>query len=310
MTKIALPALVLIIFGLFFFSVTSPPDEAPDIAAAPSAEPIQQRADTAEVKQEREQPPAKAVEAIRAEPKQVPDDAKANGDKIAQAVAPRPDPQESKPSSDKPEQPLADQINALRAEQVQLQKDAREASDKAAQALRQEAAASQARLADQIGDTLKANGARIEALAQRVDALKQDIDGVKKGLEEDRQNASNISPGLALVMALAALVLGPLVARQFTANQLAAARKDEAAAAAQRAAAAKAAAAKTSAPKTSAATTPPAGTGEADPPLAPPTAAEPPREAVLHHEAPKLGEESSPPRDEARQQAAPDSEKV
>ena len=50
MTKIALPALVLIIFGLFFFSVTSPPDEAADIAAAPSAEPIQQRADTAEVR--------------------------------------------------------------------------------------------------------------------------------------------------------------------------------------------------------------------------------------------------------------------
>ena len=248
MTKIALLALVLIIFRLFFFSVTSAPDEAPDIAAAPSAEPIQQRADTAEVKQEREHPPAKAVEAIRAELKHLPDYAKANGDKIAQAVTPRPDSQVSKPSSDKPEQPFSYQINALRANQVQLQKYASEASDKAAQALRQDAAASQARLAYQICDTLKANGARIEALAQRVDALKQDIDGVKKGLEEDWQNASYISPGLALVMALAALVLGPLVSRQFTANHLAAASKDEAAAAAQCDVAVNAVAANTSAP--------------------------------------------------------------
>lgn len=47
----------------------------------------------------------------------------------------------------------------------------------------------------QVGDTLKANTARSEALAQRVDAMKKDIDDVKNSLDEDRQNISKISPG-------------------------------------------------------------------------------------------------------------------
>jgi len=44
---------------------------------------------------------------------------------------------------------------------------------------------------------------------------------VKKNLDEERQNASSISPSIALFAALAALILGPFVAYQFTSNQLA-----------------------------------------------------------------------------------------
>ena len=77
----------------------------------------------------------------------------------------------------------------------------------------------------QVGDTLKANSTSSEALAQRVDALNKDIDDVKRKFEEVRQNDSTVSPGVALIAALAALVLGPFVAYKFTENQLSAVRQ-------------------------------------------------------------------------------------
>jgi hypothetical protein len=297
-TKLALPALVILIFGLFYYSVTSPSPDMPLDLAAPVAEPAQPRAAAEAAGPVRDPQLASTIEGIRAELKRLSDDTKANSDRIAQAVTPRADPQDVRPGSDRPDQNLLDQIAALRSDQAKLLNDARETGDRAAQALRQEFAAFQARLVDRVGDTLKADAARSEALAQRVEAMNKDIDEVKKSLEEDRQNVSNISPGLALVVALAALVLGPFVARQFTANQLAAARRQDAAEA--RVAAQPVA-------------RPAASTAEAGPPLAPPSAAEPPQEAFLHHEEapPTSGEEASPHRDaDANQKAAPDSEKV
>jgi hypothetical protein len=286
-TKFALPSLILLIFALFSYSVTSQSPDAPDLAG-PRAELTQNLADAEKTEPDREQQFAKTIDSIRAELKQLSDDVKANSDKIAQTVTVRSDPQDSKSSSDKTVQSVLDQIDALRSDQVKVLHDVKETGDKAAQALRQEVAASEEKLVAQVGDTLKANTARSEALAQRVDAIKKDIDDVKKNLDEDRQNISNISPGLALVVALAALVLGPFVARQFTANQLAAAKKQ---AAAEAAAAAQPQAAMAAEP---------------EPPLAPP---EP--EAFLHHEAPPPGEEASPHHDaNAHQQAVPDPEKV
>ena len=178
---------------------------------------------------------AKLIDSLNAELKRLSDDTKANSDKIAQTAALRSDLQDSKSSSDKTAQTMVEQIDALRSDQVKVLQDAKESNDKAAQ-LWQELAASQTKLVAQVGDTLKASTARSEALAQRVDAMKKDIDDVKKSIDEDRQNAYNISPGLALAAALAALVLCLFVARQLTANQLAAARKQaeaEAAAAAR-----------------------------------------------------------------------------
>jgi hypothetical protein len=55
--------------------------------------------------------------------------------------------------------------------------------------------------------------------------MKKDIEQVKKNFDEVRQNDSSISPGVALIAALAALVLGPLLAYKFTQNQLAAAKQ-------------------------------------------------------------------------------------
>ena len=255
MTKFALPALILLIFALFSFSLTSQSPDAPADLDDTRAELTQKLADAEKAKQDREQEFANTIDSVRAELKRLSDDVKANSDKIAQTVTVRSDLQDSKSSSDKTVQSVLDQIDALRSDQVKFLQDVKETGDKAAQALRQEVAASQAKLVAQVGDTLKANTARSEALAQRVDAMKKDIDDVKKNLDEDRQNISNISPGLALVVALAALVLGPFVARQFTANQLAAAKKQ---AAAEAAAAAQPQAAKTAEP---------------EPPLAPPRAA-------------------------------------
>ena len=136
------------------------------------------------------------------------------------------------------------------------------------------------------------NTARSEALAQRVDAMKKEIDDVRKNIEEDRQNVSNISPGLALVVALAALALGPFLTRQLTLNQLAAARKQ---AEAEAAATQRSQAAKT----------------QAEPPLAPSAAAELPHHDSPQHEAPPLGEDVRPQHEvDPPQKAAPDSEKV
>jgi hypothetical protein len=290
-TKFALPALMLLIFGLFYFSVTSQPPDAPAELAGPRTELPQNIANAEKAEQDRVQELAKTIDSIRAELKRLSDDAKANSDKIAQTAALRSDLQDSKSSSDKTAQSMVDQIDALRSDQAKFLQDAKETHDMAAQALRQEVEASQAKLLAQVGDTLKVNTARSEALTQRVDAMKKDIDDVKKNVDEDRQNISNISPGLALVVALAALVLGPFVARQFTANQIAAAKKQAEAAAAAR--------------------SQPAKTAETDPPLAPSAAAELPRDDILQHEAPPLGEEARPHHDaNTNQKAAPDSEKV
>lgn len=292
MTKFALPALTLLIFGLFYFSVTSQPPDAPAELASPRAELAQNLADADKAEQDRVQELAKTIDSVRAELKRLSEDTKANSDKVAQTAALRSDLQDSKSSSDKTAQSMVDQIDALRSDQEKFLQDAKETSDKAAQALRQEIAASQAKLLAQVGDTLKVNTARSEALTQRVDAMKKDIDDVKKNVDEDRQNISNISPGLALVVALAALVLGPFVARQFTANQIAAAKKQ---------AAAEAAAARSQTAKTA----------ETDPPLAPSAAAELPQEDTLQPEAPPLDEEARPHHDAStNQKAAPDPEKV
>jgi hypothetical protein len=185
---------------------------------------------------------------------------------------------------------VRDQIDSLRSDQATALKNAREASDKSVQALRQEFAASQAKLADQVGETLKVNTTRSEALTQRVDAMKKDIDEVKKSLDEDQQGVFNISPGLALVVALASLVLGPFLARQLTANQLAAFKKQQAADAA------------------AAVRSQPART-EVDTPLAPSSAAEPPEEALPHHEASPPGAEAGSHHD-TDQQTSHDRENV
>jgi len=276
-TKFALPALVLLVFALFYASVTSPPPpDEPEIAAPPAAA-APKSPEVAEAKpapvpvQVREPRPADAVDGVRAELKTLSDDLKrlsdetrANSEKIAQAAALRSDLQASQSSNDKTAQTIADQVDALRSDQARLIQSAREAGDKAAQDLRQEIATSQAGLAAQLGDASKATAARAEALSQRVDAVRKDLDEVKKTFAEDKQNTSNISPGLALVVALAALVLGPLVARQLTANQLAAAKR-QADAEAQSRRAARAA---------------------DDPPLAPSVAADPQQEPLRDHDAP------------------------
>jgi len=194
---------------------------------------------------------------------------------------------------------MLDQIDALRSDQVKFLKDAKETGDKTVQALREEVAASQARLVTQVGDTLKTNTARTEALAQRVDGLKKDLDEVKKNLDDNQQTNSNISPAFALIVALAALVLGPFLAYRFAANQLAGVKEQIAAEAAAR--------------QPGAAHPADAGPApEPESPLVPPAAGEPQQEAVLHHEAPPLGEQEARPHHDADgdQPAAPDPEKV
>lgn len=292
MTKFALPALVLLIFGLFYFSVTSPPPDAPSELADSRAEQTAKVADAEVVMPDGDQQAAKTIDSLRAELKRLSDDVKANNDKIAQAAALRSDLQDSKSNSDKTAQIMADQIEALRSDQAKFLQTAKATNDQAAKALQEEVAASQAKLLAQVGDTLKANTARSEALAQRVEAMKKDIDDVKKSLDEDKQNTSNLSPGLALFVALAALLLGPFVAYQFTANQLAAAKKQ---AAAEAAAAAQLQTAKTA---------------KMEPPLAPLAAAEPPQEDSPRHEAPRLGEEDFYHDADTHEKAAPDSEKA
>jgi hypothetical protein len=294
--KFALPALTFCIVALFSFSVASETNDAPPDLAALRAELTQKLADAEKAMQDREQQLVKTIDSVRTELQQLSDAAKVNNDKIAPTVTLRSDLlkliQDSKSSSDKAAQIMLDQIDALRSDQVKFLKDAKETGDKAAQALRDEIAASRAELVAQVGDTLKADTAHSEALAQRVDAMKKDIEDVKKNFDEDRQNISNISPGVALVAAFVALVLGPFVAYQLTANQLAAARKqaaDEAAAAAQ----------------------PPAETAKVEPTLAPRTAAGQKQEDFLNHETSPPGEEASPHQDaNAHQQAGSDPEKV
>jgi hypothetical protein len=295
-TRLVLPSLILCIV-LFSLPAASQSNDAPPDLPALRAELTQKLAEAEKANQDREQQLLKTIDSVRAGLKKLSDDSKANSDKIAQTIMLRSDLlkliQESKSSSDKAAQIMLDQIDALRSEQVKFLKEAKETGDKSTQALRQEVASSQAKLVAQVDDTLKANTAPSDVLAQRVDALKKDIDEVKKNSDEDRQNVSNISPGFALIAALAALVLGPFLAYKFAANQLAAAQQH---------ATGKAAAS----PQSGA-----AEAAEEEPPLAPAAASEPQQETVFHHEAPLLREEADPHHDaNGHPEAAPDPENV
>ena len=221
MAKFTLPAIIFCILVLFAFSVVSHSDDPPSDIAKLRELPNQQLAEAEKAEQNREQPSTKTADSISAELKRLTDDAAANNEKIA---ALRSDllklMQDAKLSSEKAAQSMLDQVNTLRSEKVQLLKDAKETGDEMAQGLRADVSASQAKLVAQIDDMLKANAARSEALAQRVDAMKNDIDGVKKNLDEERQSRSTISPSIAFFAALAAIILGPFLAYQFTSNQL------------------------------------------------------------------------------------------
>jgi len=308
-TKFAFPALVFLVFALFYTSVTNPPPpDEPELAEPPA--PVTQTVpssqavpatpklpDVAETRPARESRPAEAVDGVRTELKTLSDElkrlseeSKANSDKIAQAATLRSDLQDSKSSNDKTAQTMVEQVDALRSDQTRFMQAAKEANDRTVQELRQEITSSQGRLAAQFGETIKANTARSEALSQRVDAMRKDLDEVKKTFADERQNESNISPGLALVVALAALVLGPFVARQVTANQIAAARKrDEA----ERSAAARSERVTAN-----------------EPPLAPSVAPAPQQEAP-HHQSPlSTGEATEVNEADAGRHAPSDPEKV
>ena len=272
MTKFALPTLFILIFALFYFSVTSRSPDAPPQVVYSGQRP-NQTADFEKSVQDRNDLFAKAIDGIRDELKRLSESVKTNSDNISAIAAP------SSANGDKTAVVVLDQVNTLRSDYDKLVKDAKEGADRTAQALRQEIATSQGKLTSELAEALRNQTARSEALAQRLEAMKAETDAVKKGLDEDRQNASNISPGLALVVALAALVLGPFVARQFTANQLAAAKKqsDNQVAATER-------------PPTVG--PPTVGTDESNEPTASHDAAFPPHEVSLHTEAPKLSEET------------------
>ena len=277
MTKFALPALILCILALFSYTVTSQSNDLPSDSTEQGAQPSQKLAEADKPDQNREQMPAKTVDSVSAELQRLSDDAKANSDKIAETAALRSDllrlVQDVKLNSDKATQSLLDQINALRTDQVKSLKDAKESSDKVAQGLREEVSASQTKLVAQVDEMLKAATARSEAMVQRVDAMKKDIDDVKRSFDEERQSTSTISPSIALFAALAALILGPYLAYQFTSNQLARFEQQASAAAQSRA----------------------SKTAESEPPFAAVAGVEGQQEAVLHHEAPGLGEGATPP---------------
>jgi len=137
----------------------------------------------------------KPGDADRAKPdneQRLSEDAKANREKFAQSIMLRSDVlklvQDAKASNEKTAQIMLDQIDALRSDQVKFVNDTTTKVER-----------------------LKAETAR-------------SVDGVKRDLDELRQSISDIPPGLAVIIALVALVLGPLAARQLTANQLANAR--------------------------------------------------------------------------------------
>ena len=73
MTKFALPALALLIFGLFYFSITSQPPDAPSDIAGPREEVTQQPAVAVVEKAEpdRVQQLAKTVDSVSAELKRL-----------------------------------------------------------------------------------------------------------------------------------------------------------------------------------------------------------------------------------------------
>jgi hypothetical protein len=293
-TKFALPALILCVFGLFWYSITSRSNNLPLEVTEERAEPTQKPANAETAPPDREQSSVNNIETVRTELQRLSENAKANSEKIAQTAALRSDVlkllQDSKSSSERATQMIVDEVNALRADQTNLVKDAKEAGDKAAQSLREEVAASQAKFVAQVGDLLTANTARADALSQRIDAIKNDVDDMKKNFDQDRLNTSNISPGIALFAALAALVFGPFVAYQFAANKIASLKRQENPATAQPSRVVRAEA-------------------EAEPALRRTDETLP--EAYPSHEAPALSEDANPHDDvNAHQSAEPDPEKV
>jgi len=272
-TKFAL--LIVCILALFSYAVTSQSNDSPSELIEQGAQPSQKLAEADKPEQNREQMPAKTVDNVSTESQRSSEDAKANSEKIADTAALRSDLlkmiQDVKVNSEKAAQSMLDQINALRTDQLKSLKDAKETSDKATQALREEVLASQTKLVAQVDEMLKAASASSEATVQRVDAMKKDFDDLKRSFDEERQSTSIISPSVAFFAALAALILGPFVAYQFTSNQLA--RFEQ---------------------QPSAAAQPQANAAEKEPPPVAHAAADAREETVLHHEAPALGEAVTP----------------
>jgi len=286
MSKYVLPALVLCIFALFAYSVTSQSNDASSEQTEPRAEQTQPSVESVKAEQSHEQSPVDTIDSLRRDLQRLSSDVKANSDKIAQIASLRSEVlnliQDSKSNRDETAHITLDQIDALRADVL---KESKETDEKAAQALRDEVSATQAKLAAQISDMLKANTTRSDALVQRADAMKKDIDDLKKNFDEDRENKSNISPGIALFVALIALVLGPYLAYQLTVNQLASIRQQ-------------------------AARAQPQSSPEVERPAAA-QASEPDRQPDFHREAPPLGEEGSPYQaTDGDQRTAPDTERV
>ena len=241
MNKLAWSALILCMLSPLAISAYSQSGDPPPDSAAPRAELAQKVAGDAD-KAIPDQPLSKTIDGMFAELQRLSEESKANRDKIAQTVMLRSDLlkliQDSKAGSEKTSQIMLDQIDALRADQVKFINDAK------AQV-----------------EAMKADSARSTA-------------GLRKELDELKENMPDFPPGLAIIIALAALVLGPLVARQLTANHLAAAAKKRTAAA--------------EAPE---ADTPAADkTADEEIPLAPPVAAEP---TVAHDDEPVAEEPAS-----------------
>ncbi len=289
MYKYAPPVLILCIFALFAYSITSQSNDAPlsEQTEPPRAEQTQPPAEPVRAEQKTEQVSADTIDNVRGELERLSNDVKANSDKITQIASLRSELlnliQDSKSNSDQATHVTLDQMSTLRADVL---KQAKEANDKAAQTLRDEVSATRTKLAAQIDDVLKTNTSRSDALSQRADAMKKDIDDLKRSFDEDRQNISNISPGAALFVAILALLLGPYLAYQLAANKLASVRRQ-------------------------ATVTRPSESTEAERPAAPPAVVTPEHRPDLQHQAPPLGDDGSPhPTTDEDQGTASENEKV
>ncbi|MBR0934153.1 hypothetical protein [Bradyrhizobium jicamae] len=277
MSKIALAFLILGILALFSYTVVSQPDVAPAEPTELRSEPPKTPGDAARP----EQQSVNSAQAEKADLEQLSEDTKANSERLAALKSDLlRQLQDAKSSNDQAVQAAQAQINELRSEQAKLRAESKETNDKAIQGLRGEVAASQTKLVAQVDDALKGPSSRLDGAGQRIDALQKDLDELKKRLDEDRQNTPSVSPGLALIVALAALVLGPFVAYQFLANQLEGIKQQA----------------------TGARTSPIATTDVEDNSSLSPS--EPrQQDEVVHHEAPSLGEDSSAEHQDRKDQA-------
>jgi membrane-associated HD superfamily phosphohydrolase len=226
-SKFALPALVLGILALFSYLVASQSSDAPAGPLAVQSEPSKNVSDPAKPEQqEQTSGTGTNVQSADSALERLSQDTKTNSDTIATL---RSDLlkqiEDLKSSNDKAAQGMLGQINALRSEQAKVLEDGKETENKATQGMRAEIAATQTKLAAQADSIQKASTNRLDALGQRVDALGKDFDDVKHAFEEDQRNMPSVSPGAALVVALAALIVGPFLAYQFMANQLAGLRQ-------------------------------------------------------------------------------------